>query len=100
MPGPSFVLFDFAVDPALPRQCCSGRHRAVMGRQGDLIILPADFAQPICDSMPGALRPITGRKLSAVKRAAGVSTLGELADLPHEILQAARSALKPRPVKG
>ena len=99
MGAPNFLLFDFLVDPALPRQCCSGRHRSTMAQPGDLVILPAAFVPSILESYGDQLKPITGRTLAAVEKACGVSDVAGLADLPHADLQAARPALTPAPKK-
>lgn len=93
MAGPSFLLFDFLVDPALPRQCCSGRHRSTMAQPGDLVVLPAAFAPSIIESYGDQLKPITGKMLAAVEKTCGVSDVAGLADLPHADLQAGRPAL-------
>lgn len=99
MAGPSFLLFDFLVDPALPRQCCSGRHRSTMAQPGDLVVLPAAYAPSIIESYGDQLKPITGAMLAAVEKACGVSDVAGLADLPHADLQAGRPALTPAPKK-
>ena len=85
-----FRAFVFAPSPGQPSMCCSGAERSNTARAGDLVVLPADNAARICESMPGALTEIKGRKLSAMIKRAGVSTVADLAALPHSALQSAK----------